>query len=68
MEPRLELRPVQTTHVHPPPNLAQVSSFLEGSIYSPSPDGINLNLLIFLHGLGGWAALLSCLPSPCSPS
>ncbi|GAA5945731.1 hypothetical protein JCM3775_005898 [Rhodotorula graminis] len=56
MEPQLELRPVQTTHVHPPPNLAQVSSFLAGSIYSPSPDGVNLNLLVLLHGLGDTAA------------
>ncbi|GAA5916619.1 alpha/beta hydrolase [Sporobolomyces salmoneus] len=47
-----DLKPVQSgPATRPPPKLKQVDSRLEFG-YSPSPDGVDSNLLIFFHGLG----------------
>ncbi|GAA5950173.1 hypothetical protein JCM3765_004226 [Sporobolomyces pararoseus] len=47
-----DLKPVSTgPTVRTPPKLKEVDRKLEFS-YSPSPDGVDSNLLIFFHGLG----------------
>ena len=47
----LNLKPVQGPTSHPKPNLSSIHPNLVAS-YSPSPDKVDTNLLIFFHGLG----------------